>query len=242
LDPEDIVVSGEHVHGGGRSGGSLDSNLGIINAGEVASTGRLVLLGLEGERIGVHTGAGVTGVMVVRLNLVEVLTLLFLEAVLTVKDELEGIKGTDSLLGEKLRGESRGEEGGAKVGDGHVAVGLLSNRGGVGLKDDSVSGRVGEVPETLPVAAVGEAPHKLLHGVVVGEADLLLGSGLNGVRTSMLDLLDEVFVALLGKSPTLLSVKVDVVGPDLEDIGIKVCTEVRREININAHLVVLQGN
>tara|TARA_R110001592_G_scaffold179379_1_gene420969 strand:+ start:90 stop:815 length:726 start_codon:yes stop_codon:yes gene_type:complete len=241
LDPEDVVVSGEHVHGGGRGGGSLDSNLGIINAGEVASAGRLVLLGLEGERIGVHTGAGVTGVMVVRLNLVEVLTLLFLEAVLTVKDELEGIKGTDSLLGEKLGGVRRGEEGGAKVGDGHVAVGLNSD-GGVGLEDDSISGRVGEVPETFPVGGVGEAPHKLLHGVVVGEADLLLGSGLNGVRTSVLDLLDEVLVALLGKTTTFLGVKVDVVGPDLEDIGIKVCTEVRREVNINAYLMILQGN
>jgi len=39
-------------------------------------------------------------VMVVGLDLVEVLTLLGLEAVLTVEDELEVGEGTDSLLAE----------------------------------------------------------------------------------------------------------------------------------------------
>ena len=82
MDAEDVVVSREHVEGGRGTGGHLDGNLRVIDAGEVASAGRLVLLGLEREGVGVHTGSGAAGVMVVRLDLVEVLTLLLLEAVL----------------------------------------------------------------------------------------------------------------------------------------------------------------
>jgi len=59
-----------------------------------------MLFGLERERVRVHTGVRVTRVMVVGLDLVEVLTLLGLEAVLTVEDELEVGEGTDSLLAE----------------------------------------------------------------------------------------------------------------------------------------------
>ena len=66
LDAEDVVVDREHVHGGGGdTGGDGDSNLRVIDAGEVASAGGLVLLGLEREGVRVHTGVGATGVMVV---------------------------------------------------------------------------------------------------------------------------------------------------------------------------------
>ena len=78
--------------------------------------------------------------------------------------------------------------------------------------------------------------------MVVGEADLLGGGGVNGIGTGVLNLLDQIFVALLGETTTLLSVKVDVVGPHLEDGLVKEGVEIGREVNINAHLMVLQSN
>jgi len=242
LDAEDVVVGGEHVHGSRLTGTHLDGNLRVIDAGEVASAGGLVLLGLEREGVGVHTGSGAAGVMVVRLDLVEVLTLLLLEAVLTVEDKLEGLELTGVLLGVSLGGELGGVHGGAEVGDGHIAVGVV-HRGVVGL-EGNLSDKVlrGEVPQGRLRGGVGEAPHKLLDGVVVREADLL-GLGLiNGIGTSVLDLLDEVLVALLRKSPTLLSVKVDIVGPHLQDGLVKEGVEIGREVNIDAHFMVLQSN
>jgi len=243
LDAEDVVVGGEHVHGSRGTGSHLDGNLRVIDAGEVASTGGLMLLGLEREGVGVHTGSGAAGVMVVRLDLVEVLTLLLLEAVLTVEDKLEGIELTGVLLSESLGGELGGVHGGAEVGDGHIAVGIQVVGGLVGL-EGNLGDKVlrGEVPQGRLRGGVGEAPHELLDGVVVREAHLLGGRGIDGVGTGVLDLLDEVLVTLLGESATLLSVKVDVVGPDLEDGLVKEGVEIGREVNIDAHLMVLQSN
>ena len=244
MDAEDVVVGGEHVHGSRGTGSHLDGNLRVIDAGEVASAGGLVLLGLEREGVGVHTGSGAAGVMVVRLDLVEVLTLLLLEAVLTVKDKLEGLELTGRLLGVLRGGELGGEQGGAEVGDGHIAVGInVGLVGGVGLEGNLGDKVVlGEVPQGRLRGGVGEAPHELLDGVVVREADLLGGTGINGIGTSVLNLLDEVLMALLRKSPTLLSVKVDIVGPDLEDRHVEEFVEIGREVNIDAHFMVLQSN
>jgi len=244
LDAEDVVVGSEHVHGSRGTGSHLDGNLRVIDAGEVASAGGLVLLGLEREGVGVHTGGGAAGVMVVRLDLVEVLTLLLLEAILTVKDKLEGLKLTGRFLGVSRGGELGGEERGAEVGDGHVAVGInVGLVGGVGLEGNLGDKVVlGEVPQGRLRGGVGEAPHELLDGVVVREADLLGGGGVNGIGTGVLHLLNEVLVALLRESATLLGVKVDVVGPDLEDGRVEEGGEIGREVNINAHLMVLQSN
>ena len=243
MDAEDVVVGGEHVHGSRGTGSHLDGNLRVIDAGEVASAGGLVLLGLEREGVGVHTGSGAAGVMVVRLDLVEVLTLLLLEAVLTVKDKLEGLELTGRLLGESRGGELGSVHGGAEVGDGHIAVGIQVVGSLVRL-EGNLSDKVvlGEVPQGRLRGGVGEAPHQFLDGVVVRETDLLGGRGVNGIGTSVLNLLDEVLVALLRKSPTLLSVKVDIVGPHLEDRHVEEFVEIGREVNIDAHFMILQSN
>jgi hypothetical protein len=233
-----------HVGGTTRGGVLGDLDLRVVDAGEVAGAGGLVLLGLEGEGVGVHTGHGAARVVVVGLDLVEVLTLLLLETVLAVEDELEGVEGTVSILGEALSGDTGGVKGNTDAGKGDEAVGKIGGVEGVGLEDDViVGGDVGEVPERVLVGgSVGEAPHKLLDGVVVGEADLLgLALG-HGVNTSVLDLLDEVLVTLLGEAAALLGVKVDVVGPHLEDGGVKEGGEVGGEIEIDADLVVLEGD
>ncbi len=245
MDAEDVVVARKHVHGGRVTGGVGNNlDLRIVDTGEVASAGGLVLLGLEREGVGVHTGNGAAGVMVVGLDLVEVLALLLLETVLTVEDELEGVEDTTGLLSEAgvtTTGTDL-EEGSTRRGGGDEGVGVAE---GILVRlEHNVGGNggIGEVPEGVLGRGVGEAPDELLDGVVVREADLLgAGSG-DGIGASVLDLLNEVLVALLRKSPTFLGVKVDVVGPHLEDRGAEEGIKVRREVEIDADLVVLQSN
>ena len=231
------------MHGGRGGGTHGDLDLRVVDAGEVAGTGGLVLLGLEREGVRVHTGVGVARVVVVGLYLVEVLALLLLEAVLAVEDELEGRKGTRGFLSEGHGGTTVGAgnvEGSAKSTEGDGAVG-----GGLGIVVENNLGvevAGGEVPQGRLRRSVGEAPRKLLDGVVVGEADLLGRRGVNGVVASVLDLLDQVLVALLGEAAALLGVEVHVVGPDLEDGGVDEGRHVRREVDVNADLVVLEGN
>ena len=237
LDAEDVVVSGEHVHGdrvvGGTRGDNLD--LRVVDAREVAGAGRLVLLGLEREGVRVDARHGATGVMVVRLDLVEVFALLLLETVLAVEDELEGGEGTDGLLSEDGGGpiltiQNLGDTDGAGGNETVRRTGVVRSERRVGFEPDvEIGGRGGEVPKRVVGLGVREAPYELLNGVVVGEADLL-GTTISGnsVGTSVLDLLDKVLMTLLGESATLLGVKVDVVGPDLEDGRTEVGCEVRR--------------
>ena len=231
------------MHGGRTVGGTHgDSDLRVVDAGEVAGTSGLVLLGLEREGVRVHTGVGGTGVVVEGLHLVEVLALLSLEAILTVEDELELGEGTDGILSEggvttiSAEGEERGTVD--RGGDHAVRLETLN----VGSENDvRVSGRGGEVPQGVGVAGdVREAPHELLDGVVVREADLLGGGGIDGVGTSVLHLLDQVLVTLLGEAATLLGVEVDVVSPHLEGVGVAVGGEIGREVDVDADLVVLE--
>jgi hypothetical protein len=230
------------VHGVGTVGGTHgDSDLRVVDAGEVAGTGGLVLLGLEREGVGVDTGVGGTGVVLEGLDLVEVLTLLLLETVLAVKHELEGGEGTDGILSEGggTADLTETEHGRTEGGGGDEAVGVT--RGGVKL-DIGVEGRGGEIPHGVLGGGVGEAPHELLDGVVVRETNLLGGSGVDGVGTGVLDLLDQVLVTLLGEATTLLSVEVDVVGPHLEGGGVEPLVEVRGQVEVETDLVVLEGN
>ena len=241
MDTEDVVVDREHVKVG-RDGVSLglDSNLRVIDAGEVAGAGGLVLLGLEREGVRVHTGKRRAGVVVVGLNLVEVLTSLLLEAVLTVEHKLEGVDGAGKLLGPSTTLGGRLQKRGASLRSGYEAVTGSGTRRNVGRENDVV-GR-GEIPQvgTRDGTLVG-APHKLLNGVVVGEADLLglTGDG-HGIGAGVLNLLDEVLVTLLREAATLLGVEVDVVGVDLESGTVGVLVELGREVEIEADLVVLE--
>ena len=247
MDAEDVVVSREHVHGdrvvGGTRGDNLD--LRVIDAREVAGTGGLMLLGLEREGVRVDTGVGAASVVVVRLHLVEVLTLLFLETVLAVEDELEGVEGTDGFFGEDGRtangtnlnhGGTRGRGGDETV---RALEGVL-----VGIQlDVEIGGRGGEVPHTVVCLGVGEAPHQFLDGVVVRQADLL-GTTVSsdGIGTGVLHLLDQVFMTLLGEPATLFGVQVDVVGPHLEHTSVQVGGEVGRQVEIHTDFVVLERN
>jgi hypothetical protein len=227
---------------GGAVSLALDGNLRVIDAREVAGTGGLVLLGLKRERVRVHTGVRATGVVVEGLDLVEVLAILLLEAVLTVENQLEGVEGTDTLLSEGnvgIRAGTNLKKGRTRQRGGHEAVGVGGVTGQNRLHGN-VGGVGGEVPQGRSRGGVREAPHELLDGVVVREADLLGGGTVNGVNTGVLHLLDQVLMTLLGEAAALLSVEVDVVGPHLK--GIKVGREIRRKVDVDAHLVVLEGD
>jgi len=249
LDAENVVVDREHVHGGGRNTRwESDRDLRVVDAGEVAGTCWLVLFWLQREGIAVHTWVWAARVVVVRLNLVEVLTLLFLESVLTVEDKLEVAQWTNSFFGEVAEGtgfaaHDKWDTG--RLGDWHEAVTRdLSER--IGLKNDS--GRTwsgGEVPQrggNVTGRWVVEAPDKLLNWVVVGETLVGGGTGGDGVGASVLHLLDEVFVTLLREATTLFGVQVHVVRPHLEDSGIKVGGESGGQIEVDADFVVLERN
>ena len=254
MDTEDVVVGRKEVHRVGRRGGvlDLDSDLGVVDAGEVARASRLVFFRLEGERVRVHTRVRAARVVGHRLHLVEVLTGLFLESVLAVKHKLEGVERTDSLrLGSRTFfdpagfgtiGTDRKKRDAGALGDRHESVGRRKRRR-IGVEDERRSVRVGrEVPEGgVGGAAFGEAPDKFLHRVVEGQADLLRGSGGNRVGTSVLHLFDKVFVTLLREAAALFGVEVHVVTPDLEGT-VSVVGELVRQIEVEADFVVLERN
>ena len=221
-----------------------DRNLRVVDAREVAGTSWLVLLWLERERVRVDTGAGGASVVLVGLDLVEVLTLLLLEAVLAVEDKLEGVEGTRHLLSEGgvTTTSTDLHHWGTREGGGHEGVRVRD--GSLVRLEDNVggNGRGGEVPEGVLGRGVGEAPDELLDWVVVGEADLLGRGRGDGVGAGVLDLLDEVLVTLLREAATLLGVEVDVVRPDLEDRLVEEGLHVGGEVEVDADLVVLEGD
>jgi hypothetical protein len=235
LDAEDVVVRREHAKSGLlRAGTSLDSDLGIVNTREVASTGWLVLLGLEREGVRVHTWHWGTRVVDEWLNGVEVLTGLFLESVLTVEDQLEGINGTVDVFAEVAT--FNGNQWRTGEGRRHEAVGF--GRGAENVRGDSW-GRVGGVPG---VGTVIQAEDEFLNWVVVRQTLLDFRTGGDGVGTGVLDLFDEVFVTLLRESSALLGVEVDVVGPDLEGGAVGDGAEGGGQIEVEADFVVLERN
>ena len=94
----------------------------VVDTGEVAGTGRLVLLGAKCEGVNVDTGIGGTSVVLVRLDKVEVCTLTLGEAVLAVKLELSGDNGilTPAVL---LKG-ALGKDESTGIGDTRHGVGI----------------------------------------------------------------------------------------------------------------------
>ena len=235
MDAEHVVVGREHAEGrlfGIRA--SLDGHLGVVNTREVARTGWLVLFWLEGEGVRVHTWHWGAGVVNEWLDGVEVLARLFLEAVLAVEDKLEGVEGTIAIFGEV--GAFNRKHWGTREGAGDEAVGF--SRGAEDVRGDSWR-RVGGVPG---VGTVIQAEDEFLDWVVVREALLHFGTGSDGVGASVLHLLDEVFVALLRESAALFGVEVYVVGPHLEGLVLGNVFEFRRQIEVEADFVVLEGN
>jgi len=168
------------------------------------------------------------------LNGVEVLTGLLLESILAIEDQFESIEGTRFVFGEGgtfNREQWRTRETGADE-----AVGL--SRGTENVRGD-FWGRAGGVPG---VGTIIQTPDKFLDWVIEGETLLDFRTGGDGVGTGVLNLLDEVFVALLRKSASFLRVQIHVICPNLESGAVGDGREGGGQIEIQSDFVVLEGN
>jgi len=197
-----------------------------------------VLLRAKTEGVDVDTRVRGTGVVLERLDGIEVGTLTLGESVLTVKLELGGddrvltptvhVKGSlgkdeRTGIGKTLCG-SGGNSSitntiGSHVGNINTTVGgnvVGKGVNGIGVVErlGSVGGvKDGTVVKRFTVVNVGirlDDPDKLLTGVVEVELDLV-GGRTNRLVTSELDLLDEVLVGVLCHLSTLISIKEDIV-------------------------------
>ena len=154
-------------------------------------------LRLESEGVHVDADRGHVGVVLVRLDLVEVATFAHLEAVVAV--ELE-------------------ESSDDRVATSHA---FHASNGVASLEDGSVP-PIGEVERLLALPGVDNTviaryerialdnPHELLAGVVEVELELVARAG-DGFSASELESLNEVLVRHLGELAALVSVEVDVV-------------------------------
>jgi len=156
-----------------------------------------VVLRLEGEGVDVDANSRHVGVVLVRLDQVEVLALALGEPIVTV--ELDLGNRDRVVAGEALNAG----EGVAGVEDGPVPpVGVVERLHALPRVDRGVV--AGDEGVAL------DNPHKLLRGVVEVELDLVVGGG-HGLITRELELLNQVLVGDLSEAATLISVKVDVV-------------------------------
>ena len=240
MDSEDVVVRGEHVEVSAIFS-SLNRNLRVIDSGEVAGTSWLMLFWLKRKGVRVDPWHWGTRVVDEWLNRVEVFTFLFFESVLTVEDQLEGVKWTRRVFIELNRGVQEQLWG--------TRRGWLDERVGSGVESVGRSGdsdwSLRKVPSTIQVTnnirGKVSAPDQFLDWVVVRQSDLLGGTGgRQSISASVLDLFDQVFMTLLRESSTLFGVKVDVVTPNLERI--EVGTVVAGQVKVDSDFVVLQGN
>jgi len=206
-----------------------------------------VLLRLEGKRVNVDADRWDVGVVLVRLNQVEVVAVANLEAVVAV--ELEQ-RGDDRVLAGHALDASDGVTRlqNRAVPPVRVVERLLS----LPRVDDRVIAR--------DVRVALDDPHELLAGVVEVELQLVGRRG-DRLATSELEDIDQVLVRDLGKLAALIRVEVDVI--DIERRGRQAALAnavangvgVRRavrvvpaqvvqglELEVDAHLVVLERN
>jgi len=205
-----------------------------------------VLLGLEGERVDVDADRRHVGVVLERLDLVEVASLANLEAVVAV--ELE--QGRDARV--LARHALKARDGVARLQHGPVPpVAEVERLLALPRVDDAV------VAADIRVAL--DNPHELLARVVEVQLELV-GGARDGLAARELEGLDEVLVGDLGELAALVRVEVDVVhverggrqvgGVDAVADRVEVARDLRGdlvaqvaevvELQVDAHLVVLE--
>ena len=201
-DAQHVVVHGVHAHRRGQHGadrvvGQSQQQRRVIDTREVAAAAGLVLLGLQREGVHVDTDSGDVGVVLVRLDQVEVLALTLRETIVAVQLDLgrhNGVVARQALnAGDGVAGLQ--DRAVPPVG---VVEGLLALPGvdhGVLARDERVA---------------LDNPHQLLRGVVEVQLDLVGGGG-DRLTARELQLLDQVLVGDLGEAAALIRVQVDVV-------------------------------
>jgi len=225
--------------------GQCEYKCGIVDTGEVACAAGLVLLRLEGEGVDVDADSGDVGVVLVRLDQVEVASLTVGEAVVSV--ELDNA-GNDGVVARQALNTC---DGVARLQDGAVPpVGVVEGL----LSLPGANNVVVAADERVTL----NNPDKLLARVVEVQANLVV-SRCNGLTARVLELLDEVLVGDLGEAAALVRVQVDVIyvegGRDQARLGDAVTDCVsgcRRhvpaqvvellELEVDLNLVVLEGD
>ena len=168
-----VIVGGIDTHFG--SLGTLNSCVGehklkggIVNTGEVASAGGLVLLRAESKGVHVNTFIGVAGVALVRLNPREVGSFTLREAVLAVELQLGSDNGVLAPAVHVQRGLSKHEGAGIRDRGVHVVSGIGTNEGSDtsgGVGDNLGSTEVGlVVGVTRSVPVSGQTNTSGIHG------------------------------------------------------------------------------
>jgi len=71
---------------------------GVINSTHVTRTAGLVVLGLKGKRINIDTGGGNVGVVLVRLDQIEIRSESFLESIVSVQLEFSSNNGISTSV------------------------------------------------------------------------------------------------------------------------------------------------
>ena len=251
-DTENVVVRRIDTDRGARGRtnrvvGDREEERGVINAGQVARARRLVVLRLEGEGVDVDTDRRAVGVVLVRLDQVEVLALTDGEAVVAVElDE----RRDDRVL---ARHALDARDGVATVEDRAVPpVGVVERL----LALPGVDNRIVAADERITL----DNPDELLTRVVEVELELV-GGARDGLTARELEALDEVLVRDLGELAALVRVEVDVVniegrrnearggntvtdGVRVGELGRGVPAEVTEvvELEVDTDLVVLEGD
>jgi hypothetical protein len=247
-----VVVGRIHADLGARGRadrvvGHRQQERGVINAGQVARARRLVLLRGQREGVDVDTRGRHVGVVLVRLDLVEIAALAHREAVVAV--ELDERRHDRVAAGHAL----------------HAGHGVTRLQGGA-VPPVRVVERLLALPGVHHVVVAADErvtlhnPHKLLTGVVEVQLDLV-GAGVDGLRTRELEHINQILVGDLGELAALVRVQVDVVHIQRRShqvgrvhavthdvhvgvLGSIVPAEVLEvvELQIDAHLVVLEGD
>jgi len=169
----------------------------VINAREVARARRLVLLGLEGERVDVDADRGDVRVVLVGLDQVEVATITLVKPVVAVELDL----GRDDRVAARHALDTRDRV--ARLKDRAVPpVRVVEGLGAlVGVNDARIA-------RDERVAL--DNPDKLLRGVVEVELNLVRRAR-DRFTARELELLNQVLVRDLGEAAALVRVEVDVV-------------------------------
>ena len=176
------------------------------------------------------------------LHLVKVLTGLLLESVLAVEDQLGRRKRTNvffNVVFVTAHTVTNNEQWGTGLGraDANVSTDWATR----GNDNITVTVLGTKVPQVVTSGdTISDTPDQFLDWVIVGQSDLLGPRFRQGISTSVLNLLDQVFVTLLRESSALFSVEVHVVTPHLQASHVRVI--LRGQVNVDSDFVVLQSN
>ena len=193
-DTQNVVVGGKNANLG--SAGTLNSGVrqnklkgGIVNAGEVATAAWLMLFGAQGKRVQVDAGVGVAGVVLPRLDEVEVSSFALGEAILAVELQLGSDNGVLTPAVHVKCG--LGENEGAGVGQSGLLAGgnteVAGVAGGAGRGGPEVAGAASGSASDIIGTGLGKQAADVndtvgsRHGVRAAERVNGVGEGIDGI-------------------------------------------------------------